>query len=87
MNFLTLTGIFLMLAGLIMGFVFSATSNNIEYVDCFDKYGNKILGTVCEQETNPLVMNSILIFFIGGTIILAGFIKEASQEGLQVGYL
>lgn len=36
------------LIGVIVGFVYNPQDNNGEKIDCFDRYGNKIIGETCE---------------------------------------
>ena len=68
---------------LIFVFIFFAivddlpTEKKINNVDCYDRYGNKIVGQVCEQKSQALDSNYqwvIVFLYIPGTLFFIGTI-------------
>lgn len=79
--FIVLSIIFAIVAGVI-----SVPDNDVilskEKVDCFDKFGNKIMGTTCLKEITSigspslLTMLAFLMTVLGVTLLLFGILFE-----------
>jgi len=41
------------------------TDDKIDLVDCFDRYGNKIIDQVCEDEGGDRIRIAMLLFVVG----------------------
>lgn len=50
--FMLIFGIVLFISGFVIEFGFNKPDIVIKKVDCFDKYGNKINGVICDEEVD-----------------------------------
>lgn len=89
-NFLIFFGIFLMIIGL-FGVIIVSTKFIIEgeKVDCYDKYGSKIIGVECVSDGNhisdegiPFMIIALFLMIIGFFMITFGIAKLNVIEGV-----